>query len=109
MFNNIIVKNGKELLKVSKSTWKSYLKILNSDYSSIYSDTNSKKFCGLKNKTSTWCYSCNSDIGYWKNNCAFIISSLNLVKYSYLLDHISKDENDNIFIEIDRNDDKKTI
>lgn len=110
MLTNIVFKNGKEFLKVSKNCWNSYLRCINNEYSSIYSDRNvSSSFCGLKNKYSSWCYSCNSHIGSWKNNCAFIITSINLVKYSYLLKNTSKDEDDNVFIEIDRNDDKKTI
>jgi len=109
MVNNIVSKNGKEFLKISKKYWNSYLRVINNEYSSIYSEKDAVNFCGLKNKYSSWCYSCNSSIGNWNNNCAFIINSINLVKYSYLLEHISDDETNNIFIEIDRNDDKKTI
>lgn len=109
MLSNIVIKNGKEFLKVSKNCWNNYLRSINIEYCSIYSDRNAINFCGLKNKYSSWCYSCNSHIGTWNNNCAFIINSINLVKYSYLLENISDDETNNILIEIDRNDDKKTI
>jgi hypothetical protein len=104
----IIINNGKEYLKVSKKSWNIYMKFINNDYNTIFSEENSKKYCGLKNKYSNWCYSCNSTIGTWKNNCIFIISPTNLIKYSDFLNKV-EDKDENILIEIDRNDDNKTI
>ena len=108
LINKIITQNGKEFLKVSKKCWISYLKFINSDYKSIYSEIESKNNCGLKQKYSNMCYSCNSEIGEWKNSCAYIIQPINLMNYSYLFFESSREE-ENILIEIDRNDDNKTI
>lgn len=105
--NKIIIKNGKEFLKVSKPTWQKYLDHV-SPYRNKYRDNGLPYLdCGLKTKYYMWCDTCNTSIGYWSNSCNFIISSINLQKYS---DIFKEDELKNeIHVEIDRNDDKKTI
>jgi len=104
--NKIVFKNGKEFLKVSKPTWEKYL-----DNVSPYRNKNiSLQYfnCAIKNKDHMWCYTCNTGIGNWLNSCNFVISSLNLQKYSHIFEN-DKDCKDKILIEVDRNDDKKTI
>ncbi len=117
MLSRIIFKNGKEYLKISKNSWNNYLKITNPN-SHEFDIKNSEKYCGLKEKYSNYCFTCNSEIGNWSNNCNFIINTINLNKYSYILNIKDKnDENDEIeenietvIIEIDRNDNNnKTI
>ena len=102
---NIIFKNNKEYLKVSKLSWELYLNIKspfrNVNKSIAYD-------CGLKNKQKTWCNSCNTGIGTWNNNCVNIINGVNLNTYKNIL---TKYRNDHEFyiIEVDRNDNKSTI
>ena len=99
----LLFRQGKEFLKISKKSWLAYLQVINKDY--YDNSLKSEKYCGLKNKYSNYCYACNSQIGNWNNNCSYIINTLNLKKYDYIL--LNKNNNENkefVFIEVDRND-----
>jgi len=103
----IIIKNGKEFLKVSKPVWEKYLDNV-SPYRNRYIKNDLLYLnCGLKTKYYMWCDTCNTSIGCWSNSCNFVISSLNLQKYSEIFH--TDELKDEIHIEIDRNDDKNTI
>jgi len=64
--------------------------------------------CAFKDKENIWCYNCNKGIGSWTNSCTKIISSINLVKYDYIL---SKEDtcSKTVDVELDRNLDNKVI
>ena len=103
--NKIYSKNGKDFLRVSKKTWNNYLDIV-SPYRNKENNILYYK-CGLKNKY-MWCDTCNTPIGNWTKSCNFVISSLNLQEYSNIFKN-EDDKKDDIYIEIDRNDDKNTV
>lgn len=104
----MIVRNGKEYLKVASKNWNNYLNIV-SPYRQT--DKSIKNRCALKEKELLWCDTCNRGIGSWSNSCVNIITSLNYVKYeSVLKSHINSDDVNFFYeIELDRNDDKSTI
>lgn len=102
---NIILKNGKEYLKISHKTWKNYL----DEVAPFRKYDINILHCSLKDKNVFWCNTCNTGIGSWKNSCVHIISSLNLVKYEDILKEEKVDKNNFYEIEIDRNDNKSTI
>jgi hypothetical protein len=99
--------DGKEILKVSKQNWKSYLNIV-SPYRKI-----DKSFmnCALKDrKDLLWCDTCNTGLGNLSKSCVNKISSLNLQKYSNILfKDFDKDTTNFYEIEIDRNNNNGTI
>lgn len=104
----IVIKNGKEFLKVSKKNWNSYLNIV-SPYR-----TCDKSFmdCSLKDrKDLMWCDTCNASLGNFSKSCVNTITSINLQKYSLLFKDSEEIKNsDNYYeIDIDRNDNNSTI
>ena len=105
MIKNIIVKNGKSYLKVSKNNWNLYL----NKFSPNRSFDNNLLGCGLKNKNLNRCLVCNKDIGDWSYSCVNIISTLNLHKNSDMFTNDILKNNDFYEIEIDKNDDSSTI
>jgi hypothetical protein len=106
MLKNIINRNGKAYLKVSYANWNNYLNIVsphrNSDKNVMY--------CAFRDKTKTWCDTCDTGIGSWTNSCVNIISSINLQKYSHMFSDGVKDTDFNFhLVKIDGNDDNGTI
>ena len=105
----LTLRNGKEILKVSKKNWNSYLNIV-SPYR-----TCDKSFmnCSLKDrKDLMWCDTCNTTLGNFSNSCVNTITSINLQTYNSLLFQDSKviAKSDNYYeIDIDRNDNNSTI
>ena len=102
--NKIIQVNGQEYLRLSKNIWDKYLDIT-SPYRNL---TSSNLPCALKDTQNIWCDNCNKGIGSWSNSCIKMISTINLVRYDYILseENISADTVD---IELDRNTDNKVI
>jgi len=103
----LISRNGKEILKVSKKNWNSYLNIISPFRKADKSYMN----CSLKDrKDLMWCDTCNTGIGNLSNSCVNTIASLNLQKYSTVLFKDFNDLQDDYYeIDIDRNDDNSTI
>jgi hypothetical protein len=104
MKSRIFFQNGKKFIKVNHTNWKNYLNL-----KSPYRTNNFNSFnCALKNNESMCCDSCNVSIGSYTKSCVNIITSLNLQLYE---DILIKDNLENEFynIEIDSNDDNKTI
>ena len=102
----LTIRNGKEILKVSKKNWNSYLNIV-----SPYRTTD-KSFmnCSLKDrKDLLWCDTCNTTLGNFSNSCVNTITSINLQKYSSLLFKDFENSDDWHEIDIDRNDNNSTI
>ena len=106
MIKNIIVKNGKSYLKISKEKWNLYL----NKFSPFRSYDNNLTDCGLKNKNLIRCNVCNQDIGYWTNSCVNIISNINLQRnIDMLLEKDNLKSNNFYEIEIDKNDESHFI
>ena len=103
----LTIRNGKEILKVSKKNWKSYLNIVSPFRKADKSFMN----CALKDrKYLMWCETCNTGLGNLSNSCVNTITSINLQKYSSVLFENKTDNSDNYYeIDIDRNDNNSTI
>ena len=103
---NIFLKNGRTYLRVSSKTLNIYLDIV-SPNRKVGDTINSS--CSLRESKNMWCDACNTGIGSWKNTCVKVISCENLLKYSEIFMN-GEDLHENLEdIEIDCNDDKKTI
>ncbi len=103
----LVIRNGKEILKVSKQNWNSYLNIVSPHRTVDKSFMN----CALKDrKDLMWCETCNTALGSLSNSCVNKITSLNLQKYSNILfKDFDKPLGDFYEIDIDRNSNKSTI
>ena len=108
-------KNGKNYIRVSRNALNMYLDIVSPNRRKFDDNDNKIYFsCSLKDKQKIWCDTCNSGIGSWSNACTKVISCINLIKYSeILMKDVDKDEKidtqDFVTVEIDYNDDNKTI
>ena len=103
MRSNIFTKNGKQYFNASKNNWHNYLNHVSKDRK-----VNKNIFlCGLKEKNSSWCYSCNKGSSFWSNTCVNVISLINLQKHSNII--FQKNEDTKFYeIEIDVNNRDKT-
>lgn len=102
MIKHILLKNGKEYLTVSSKNWNNYLNQVSP--LRTYDQNNN---CALQNlNNSTFCYTCNKQIGYFSESCVNIITRKNLRKYSKIIfDDFDNFENKNYFeIEIYNDD-----
>lgn len=99
--------NGKEILKVSKKNWNSYLNIVSPFRKADKSYMN----CSLKDrKDLMWCDTCNTSLGNFSKSCVNTITSLNLQKYSSVLFKDFNNHKDDYYeIDVDRNDNNSTI
>ena len=103
----LTLRNGKEILKVSKKNWNSYLNIVSPYRKADKSYMN----CSLKDrKDLMWCDTCNTSLGNFSKSCVNTITSLNLQKYSSVLFKDFSNHKDNYYeIDVDRNDNNSTI
>lgn len=103
-------KNGKNYIRVSRNALNMYLDIVSPNRRK-FDDIDNKIYfsCSLKDKQKMWCDICNSGIGSWTNACTKVISCINVVKYSEILMKIKESDDEILDVEIDCNDDKKTI
>ena len=103
----LVFRNGKEFLKVSKSSWNTYLNLMSPARIADKSDN-----CELSNNY-IWknkCSTCNAIIGNFGNSCVNKITSLNLQNHYRILSKDSEKEmKEFYFIEVDRNNNKSTI
>jgi hypothetical protein len=103
----LTLRNGKEILKVSKKNWNLYLNIVSPYRKADKSYMN----CSLKDrKDLMWCDTCNTAIGNFSKSCVNTITSLNLQKYSTVLfKDFNEMKDDYHEIDVDRNDNNSTI
>jgi len=91
---SIFSKNGKNYVKISRKSWKSYLDIKSPHR---YYDYNA-----LECSKNVWCATCNSGLGSWSETCVNKITNFNLQKYQNILSkRDEKDEKDYHFYEIE--------
>ena len=106
MINSIISKNGREILRVSRNNWNTYLNLTSPNRTTDNSNTN----CSLKDRKDTiWCETCNTVIGNFGNSCVNVISSINLSVYSSTIFKDSDKDEEYYDIDIDRNQNNSTI
>ena len=105
---SVFLKNGKVYMNFSVYNFNKYLDIV-SPYRIKNYDNKLFLPCSLQDNNKIWCDTCNSGIGGWTNSCVKIISSINAVKYSEILMKENKEEKEYKDVEIDCNDDNKTI